>query len=59
MDVKQVFGFIYLQSAGLAAVHVHSHLVTKHQTPGTHDVLDGHMEYREPEMSIWQFYLYR
>lgn len=48
-----------IMSAGLAAVHIHSHLVTKHQMPGTSDISDGHMEYREPEMSIWQFYLYR
>ncbi|XP_053405372.1 3-hydroxy-3-methylglutaryl-coenzyme A reductase-like isoform X2 [Mercenaria mercenaria] len=48
-----------IMSAGLAVVHIHSRLVTKHSMPGTTDLSDNHMEYREPEMSIWQFYLYR
>ncbi|XP_060585378.1 3-hydroxy-3-methylglutaryl-coenzyme A reductase-like [Ruditapes philippinarum] len=48
-----------IMSAGLAVVHIHSRLVTKNSMAGTTDLSEGDMEYREPEMTIWQFYLYR
>ncbi|KAL4228216.1 hypothetical protein ACF0H5_013649 [Mactra antiquata] len=46
-----------IMCAGLAAVHIHSRLATRTST--SIQLSEDQMEYREPEMSIWQFYLYR
>ncbi|XP_052280318.1 3-hydroxy-3-methylglutaryl-coenzyme A reductase-like isoform X2 [Dreissena polymorpha] len=48
-----------IMSAGLAVVHLHSRLVSRKSVLDTTSLFEEHMEYKQPEMSLVQFYLYR